>query len=528
MSFLPIVHRELLIASRARSTFRNRSLTVGVVSAVAATILTLGYFGSNLSQAGRGLFETLTFLAALYCLLEGVRKTADCLSEEKREGTLGFLFLTNLRGYDVVLGKLASNSIHSFYGLLSIMPVLALPILMGGVTQGEFWRTSLALISMLFFSLSCGIWVSSWSRDEQSSMSRTFALIGVMVITPMLIPYVWAPAFSPYQAFHVVEESVYNSHSSEFFCSLGIAQLYSWGFLALASVTLPKSWRQEKEVLRGSWFSKFEKFTALGGRRIAGNERTKMLDQNPIWWLCARDGAYKKSGNLFAWSALAIGLTGISGTIIAGALDPSGLKGSNSAPPFVMLGFLVLNFLFKLRLAQLACRFTAEARRLNSFELLFTTPLNQKTIMSGMEINNEGYYTKGYLILAIECVSCFTCICLRAEGRESSTFVLILVGFVHLFIFLFDMAALTVTGAWLGLTCKKESIALTRTVFYVLILPLFSIFLFCFGILTYFLTPVICFFQFGGKLSTHLRSVVENNYEYKPVKKNKTPAPITT
>ena len=196
MSFLPIVHRELLIASRARSTFRNRSLTVGVVSAVAAILLIFGFYGANLSLAGRGLFETLTFLSAMYCLLEGVRKTADCLSEEKREGTLGFLFLTNLRGYDVVLGKLASNSIHSFYGLLSIMPVLALPLLMGGVTQGEFWRTSLALLNMLFFSLSCGIWVSSWSRDEQSSMSRTFALIGVMVIAPTLIPQPWAPALS--------------------------------------------------------------------------------------------------------------------------------------------------------------------------------------------------------------------------------------------------------------------------------------------------------------------------------------------
>ena len=130
--------------------------------------------------------------------------------------------------------------------------------------------------------------------------------------------------------------------------------------------------------------------------------------------------------------------------------------------------------------------------------------------------------------MGIECVSSFTCICLRAEGQESFIFVLILAGFVHLFIFLFDMAALTVTGAWLGLTCKKESIALTRTVFYVLILPLFSIFLFCFGILTYFLIPVICFFQFGGKLSDHLRSVVENNYEYKPVKNQNTDTPTAT
>ena len=32
-----------------------------------------------------------------------MRNTADSLSAEKREGTLGLLFLTDLRGYDVVL-----------------------------------------------------------------------------------------------------------------------------------------------------------------------------------------------------------------------------------------------------------------------------------------------------------------------------------------------------------------------------------------------------------------------------------------
>ena len=31
--------------------------------------------------------------------------TADCLSEEKREGTLGLLFLTDLRGYDIVVSS---------------------------------------------------------------------------------------------------------------------------------------------------------------------------------------------------------------------------------------------------------------------------------------------------------------------------------------------------------------------------------------------------------------------------------------
>ena len=56
------------------------------------------------------------------------------MSEEKREGTLGLLFLTDLKGYDVVAGKLVANSLNGFYALMAILPVVALALLMGGLT----------------------------------------------------------------------------------------------------------------------------------------------------------------------------------------------------------------------------------------------------------------------------------------------------------------------------------------------------------------------------------------------------------
>src|SRR5947209_10079973 len=98
------------------------------------------------------LFRILTGASVLYCLLSGVRSTADCLSEEKREGTLGLLFLTDLKGYDIVLGKLMATSLSGIYGVLAIVPVLAVPLLMGGITLGEFERMALVAFDALFFS----------------------------------------------------------------------------------------------------------------------------------------------------------------------------------------------------------------------------------------------------------------------------------------------------------------------------------------------------------------------------------------
>ena len=71
------------------------------------------------------LFIAIGILALSFCLFAGVFLTADCLSEERREGTIGLLFLTDLKGYDVILGKLAASSINSIYGVVSILPLLA-------------------------------------------------------------------------------------------------------------------------------------------------------------------------------------------------------------------------------------------------------------------------------------------------------------------------------------------------------------------------------------------------------------------
>src|SRR5947209_2104222 len=123
------------------------------------------------------LFRILTGASVLYCLLSGVRATADCLSEEKREGTLGLLFLTDLRGYDVVFGKLVATSLNALYGVLAIVPVLAVPLLMGGVAAGEFGRVALVAVNTLFFSLAIGMCVSAMSRSARKAMGTTFLLI---------------------------------------------------------------------------------------------------------------------------------------------------------------------------------------------------------------------------------------------------------------------------------------------------------------------------------------------------------------
>src|SRR6476659_3041882 len=128
-------------------------------------------------RLGIVLFHTVAVVTFFYSVLAGLLRTSDCISEEKREGTLGLLFLTDLKGYDIVLGKFISRSLNAFYGLLALLPVAAISLILGGLTGSEFWRTVLALLNLLFVCLAVGVFVSALVRQSRAATGGTFLLI---------------------------------------------------------------------------------------------------------------------------------------------------------------------------------------------------------------------------------------------------------------------------------------------------------------------------------------------------------------
>src|SRR5881396_757428 len=246
MSFLPIVERELRAAARRKSTYRIRSWTALLAVVVSFFSLMFLWLARGRGSLGHPLFIYLTSYAFGLCLLAGVFLTADCLSEEKREGTLGLLFLTDLHGYDVVLGKFVAMLVSALYGLLALLPITAFPLLLGGVTIGEFWRTSLALVNMLFVSLAGGIWISALARDAQRAMGRALGLILILVAglpalaglasLSLIARPLWLLSWiSPFFAFSYASAAPYPGHVAKFWGTLAASQVLGWVFLALAS-----------------------------------------------------------------------------------------------------------------------------------------------------------------------------------------------------------------------------------------------------------------------------------------------------
>jgi hypothetical protein len=131
----------------------------------------------SLSEQGSILFWGLAIFSFLYCLFCGVIWTTNSFNAEKREGTLGLLFLTHLKGYDVVLGKMVSSSVSAAFALIGIVPMLALGLLLGGVELTELGWLIAVLVTTALLSLACGGLASAVFDHEGQTIFATLILL---------------------------------------------------------------------------------------------------------------------------------------------------------------------------------------------------------------------------------------------------------------------------------------------------------------------------------------------------------------
>ena len=480
MRFLPIVERELRVAARRWGTFGLRTWVAMTVIAISAWIVLVNLEEKPSDVAGY-LFYTVTAGALLYCLLIGLSATADSLSEEKREGTLGLLFLTDLKGWDVVAGKLVANSLNYFYGLLAIIPVMGLPLLLGGITAGQFGSAALSLVNAMFFSVSAGMLASACCRSRRKAVLLTFAIImAIAVALPSVA--MWRAragaglpldglAFlcSPVTCFFAPHDlgGLWAKDWRVFIGSAVTVQLEGWSFLLLACLVVPRSWQDRPAgAARSRWVERWRLWSHgdAGARKAF---RARMLDANAFFWLAARD----RLKPLWVW----VWLAGVSGVWVWG-------YGKYRHEWFNEVVFiftaLVLNSVLKVWLASEAVRSLAEERRVGSLELLLVTSLTPRDILRGQAMAlRRHFFWPVFVVVGAEfaMMSAGTLHALDSADR------LIWLSWwsAGLIAVVADLVALYWVGMWMGLASPGPKRAYVDTIGRVLALPwvVFALFL---------------------------------------------------
>jgi hypothetical protein len=378
MNWLPIVNRELRVAARKRSTFWLR-----VAAALTALVIGGGCMvfsllpGSGMFRMGSVLFAILTWICLAAGLSAGLFFTSDCLSEEKREGTLGLLFLTDLRGYDVTLGKLLATSLRGFYALLAVLPILGMTLFMGGVAGAHYWKGALALVNALFFSLAMGMAVSAASRDSQKALMGTLLLLLLLVVggpaTDGAIAGIRNRGFEPRWSLAspgYVLQAAGAFSSSSYWRALAVTHLLGWAMLGLASVLVPHTWQERKKAgaLRTQGWAYAWRY---GGARRRLRLRRKLIGLQPVAWLACRE----RWQSLGLW-IIALLLLGGFVTMLTGTLPEEAWFIWSSVGGLFMLVLYILA-------ASQSCRFFVEARRSGLLELVLATPLSERQVVAG-------------------------------------------------------------------------------------------------------------------------------------------------
>jgi hypothetical protein len=379
VTWLPIVERELCVAARKRSTFWVRIIAalVALIIAVGFLLLTaVGSLGFGVTSLGKGLFAALTWLSLTACLSAGLFFTSDCLSEEKREGTIGFLFLTDLSGLDIVLGKLLATSLRGFYALLAILPILAITVLMGGVTGAQFWKTALALVNALFLSLAAGLFVSALSRDSQKALAATLLLLVVINGGGPAVDALSAAwqqrGFQPSLSLSSPIVLFLNAQAwgrTPFWSGLVVNQAVAGLLLGLACILLPRTWQEKNEkTSRKTWRHAWK----FGGPKRRAALRRKLISRNPVQWLAVREGGLAA---VTLWLASLI-MAGIAIAIWAS---------DGFSTVWILWSYFgaALTLVLYLGIASQGTRFFVEAKRSGLLELMLATPLTAKQIVQG-------------------------------------------------------------------------------------------------------------------------------------------------
>jgi len=470
---LPIAERELRVAARRAGTYWLRFLVPLALIGIATWVfLVMGQQSQR--ETGAVIFYLLTGGLTLYALASGLRSTADCLSEEKREGTLGLLFLTDLRGYDVVIGKLLANSVAVFYAVLAVLPVLGIPLLMGGVTGAEFGRLALVLVNTLFFSLSAGMLASALCKNARLAIATALGLILLVAAVPPLLGLLelklrdWQGLYHfeflvPCPVFTYVAgvDKYYSGAMGNLFpLSLGTVHACGWLFLMLASTIVRHKWQDapattRRALWRGWWRRVFD-----GDDKARVEFRQECLDRNAFYWLATRPA----SRAWWNWLPL---------LLVASIWVWGYYKWRGGWLNFGMYGFtaFVLGLIYKTMIGAEAGRRLLEDRKIGAMELLLSTPLSVREIFHGQMLSMVRQFAGPIAVMLLADIVMF------GAGFQSDQFVgseksyWLWTGLAAFAVFVADAIALFWMGMWLGVSSRNLRHAFGGAIAPILSLP---------------------------------------------------------
>jgi hypothetical protein len=467
VTFLPLIQRELSVRARRRGSYWLRFGVALAAALFALPQLVFSDWSGGTSTVGKTVFNGLVVIAFLLCS-GALFLTVDVISSERREGTLGLLFLTRINWFDVVLGKLSSNGLAGLLALVALLPLLMIPVLAGGVTGGEAFRKGVALLDTLFLSLCLGLYASAAAEERFRALRR--AGIWVFLIWFVFpVPFVLAfglgyqilCAFSPLMLTIMAGDPKFVG-SGFFWIGAAIPPLLGLVFLWRAGASLRRSVREEEpSPLAGDTTVRPESPQPFAGNRWSA----RRLRSSPEQWVTSRQrglrtilwvGAIVGFQYLFSYAFVAMGWGGFS-------------RGGVVRSVAVWLPRILLSAASGAFFAWAASRFFIEGRKTGELELLLTTPVGAQSIVWGQwrSLRKALRAPIGAMLVFMFLPFAFSMMSYRSffAGNSDMFIVASTISFVISGLnVLFGVHALCLAGLWFGVRASGQFQAILWTI----------------------------------------------------------------
>jgi ABC-type Na+ efflux pump permease subunit len=357
----PVIVRELRAESRRSTNYWLRILAAATLILAFATVMS----GSPLrgSQLGAVLFNGLnrTLYYGIWLLVPLM--TADCVSREKREGTLGLLFLTPLSVLDVIAGKATIHVLRAMTLLLAALPVLGLPFVLGGIEWRWAILAAVTLGSATLLSIAAGIYASSRGGSTIQVMVLAEACAWGLALASML----WAHPLAL-----ILPGGWLRRH---WFVILllpnVICSTLVFALLLRASIRrLKRTWHEESAAPEQprwvqAWTQIFS--TSPFWQTLFRWNKSRTLDRNPVAWL----QEYSWTARLTKWGWFVLLLLAVFFVLA----DASSLR--TGFPQYFLTGALALGVSFS------AVGSFRREQQTGLLELLLVTPLTVRQLLGG-------------------------------------------------------------------------------------------------------------------------------------------------
>ena len=387
-----IVIRELRVLSRRKLLYGMRMVFLGLIF--------LTWFLPFISALdGEGILITVTFVSMVIFGIGASVTTSDSISSERREKTLGLLMLTPLRPIAVMTGKLITGISQYLLCLFAVTPFIALPLLSGGVTWDDVMKCCLAIWTMTFLGLTVGFFWTTIFQDLKTSSTASFLTMLGLYFYPFI--FLLANLFPGVRIndtiitlgplFTLATYSVVDLLSAKYFEA--VATIFGAGatLLLAAYIAFRIVWKKETnpqsiELIKNPG----DKLNRLRIKR-SGKLRWYQFSwqDNPYrGWVMANA---KKQPIIEGIAKLTWGWIILSGILL---LFKTGLG----------MGCLGLGFwelLNRWAAAIEAPRQIVHDRKSGMLELLLVSPVNDKSLISGLLSELKKHQTKRSLLLAI-------------------------------------------------------------------------------------------------------------------------------